>query len=306
MEQTVTSLLHDAAMCPRMPGNISGLCQVCGKPGIGLLFSEWVRDTFTNHDKLQPGEIVCHACLFSFDESNEQLTKMTQKWWATDAEAITANPERVKTWQRKNKTGRIPRPEEIKLQWLWDGWCIPQRMRNYSHFVVNGEWVPLGKGDKARMRELLMQNPDLAIIATSGQKHLIFRAQPGWWQIEEQSVQPFPETLERLLEPVEALYTAFSKSEIETGNYAGHRILKFGLSEWQGLEAQIVRWRGSIQLELALFLAQKGEIDVERTGSPVVRAIRDRVGDEPHGRRKGRGDATCDRSQGIQQLGLGL
>jgi len=133
----------------------------------------------------------------------------------------------------------------------------PQRMRNYSHFIVDGVWIPISKADKPRMRELLQHQPEKAIIAISGQKHIAFRAQPGWWQIEEQTVQPFPKLLEQLLQWVEALYTTFNKSEIENGQYGQHRILKFGLVKWQEIEKQIAPWRNTVQLELALFLAQK-------------------------------------------------
>jgi len=135
----------------------------------------------------------------------------------------------------------------------------PQRMRNYSHFVVDGRWIPLSKGDKSRMADLLMQGPELAVIALSGQKHIIFRAQPGWWQIEEQSALPFPDRLGELLGIVEALYIDFSKTEIEMGDYRQDRIVKFGLAQWQQLENRVAPLRGSIDLELAIFLAQKGE-----------------------------------------------
>lgn len=65
----------------------------------------------------------------------------------------------------------------------------PQRMRNYSHFVVGDVWYPLSKADKQRMLELLPR-ADVAIIAESGQKHLIIRAQPGRWQFEMLSLEP--------------------------------------------------------------------------------------------------------------------
>lgn len=155
--------------------------------------------------------------------------------------------------------------ERSELLALLVGKGKPQRMRNYSHFVVDGEWIPLSKGDKARMADLLLQGPELAIIAISGQKHLIFRAQPGWWQIEEQSVQPFPGKLKTLLATVESLYASFSKSEIGMGNYAQHRVRKFGLSGWWALESQIKPERGSLPFQLALFLAQrKGKRDGQR------------------------------------------
>lgn len=149
----------------------------------------------------------------------------------------------------------------------------PQRMRNYSHFVVDGKWIPLSKADKARIADLLLNGkPELAIIAVSGQKHLIFRAQPGWWQIEEQAVQPFPDKLRSLLNTIEALYTVFSKSEIEAGSYAQYRVRKFGLTEWWALESQIKPGRGSLPFQLALFLAQKGDGDDTgtRTGGGIT------------------------------------
>lgn len=111
------------------------ICRFCGKPGKGEDFQKWVKPTFTNHDKLLPGEIVCNDCLFWFEESSQELADRTDK-------------------------------------------DKPQRMRNYSHFIVGGEWHPLSKGDKAGMIELLtsVPFPELAAIAESGQKHIVFRA----------------------------------------------------------------------------------------------------------------------------------
>lgn len=139
----------------------------------------------------------------------------------------------------------------------------PQRMRNYSHFVVAGEWRPISKGDKRQMADILLhQAPDAVIVAVSGQKHLIFRALPGWWQIEEQAVRPFPAQLAIVLATVEALYgSGFAKEEIETGRYAQARILAQGLPTWRPLEAIIRPLRGSLALSLALFLAQKEQAD---------------------------------------------
>lgn len=50
-----------------------GICRFCGEIGEGVLFETWVKPTFTDHDKLQLGEIVCAACLFWFDEVNQDL-----------------------------------------------------------------------------------------------------------------------------------------------------------------------------------------------------------------------------------------
>jgi hypothetical protein len=214
----VAHMIWSAAGRPAGDGLEHGVCRSCGCTGTGLPFDSWVRDTFTDWDKLRPGELVCHACQFCFTDRNDALTRLTGK-------------------------------------------DKPQRMRNYSHFVVGGKWMPLSKGDKRKMRKLLSSSPGVAIVAESGQKHIIFRAKPGWWQFEEQSLLPFPAELADLLDPVERLYAGFSKAEIETGRYAQHRVLKFGVAEWGPLEAQIRPVRGTARLALALFLAQREEED---------------------------------------------
>jgi len=140
----------------------------------------------------------------------------------------------------------------------------PQRMRNYSHFVLSGEWHPLGKGDKAKMTDLLRQSPGVAVVAYSGQKHIIFRARPNWWQIEENTLRPFPAELFRILPLVEELYNGgMSKTEIETGRYIQHRIMAFGVERWCKIEDSIKPTRGSAALQLAVFLAQKEKGDEE-------------------------------------------
>jgi hypothetical protein len=188
---------------------------MCGQPGVGIEFARWVKDTFTDHDKLRTGTILCHACQFCVHDASELLQARTGK-------------------------------------------DKPQRMRNYSHFVVAGDWHPLSKGDKRQMRELL-PTADVAIIATSGQKHIIFRAQPGWWQVEEQSIRPDVPRWQAAQELVDALYLGFTKSEIETGRYGQHRIRQFGIERWHTLEQQVSPLRGSLLLQLAIFLAQKEE-----------------------------------------------
>jgi hypothetical protein len=130
-------------------------------------------------------------------------------------------------------------------------------MRNYSHFVIGGDWIPLSKGDKGRMVECLRSNPELAIIAVSGQKHIVFRATPGWWQIEEQSTLPLD--VWSVLDAVECLYTIFSKTEIETGMYSQRRMMDFGINDFLSLEDRLKFQRGTLLFDLAIFLAQKKE-----------------------------------------------
>lgn len=139
----------------------------------------------------------------------------------------------------------------------------PQRMRNYSHFIVAGDWIPLSKSDKTKMGDILLnRSPDLAVVSVSGQKHIIFRARPGWWQIEEQTVRPFRDELKNLLAFAEELYQGeLSKEEIETGRYVQYRIIRFGFERWREIENVLRPRRGSIALQLAVFLAQKEKGD---------------------------------------------
>lgn len=215
--------IHALAGSPRMPGDTSGTCRICGRDGSGLPFGEWVRPTFNDHDKLQPGTIICHPCQFLFAEASELLA------------------------QRVGKDK-------------------PQRMRNYSHLVVDDTWHPLSKGQKGLMRTLLLQSPSLAVIAESGQKHLLFRAQAGWLQFEEQSEPLDVSSLQYHMDVVDALYRRFNKAEIASGRYLPHRIKACGAELFADLEERAAPLRGGLYFDVALFLAQQEDTDGQTAG----------------------------------------
>lgn len=215
-----THILYLAAGSPSQQGITEGTCKVCGLPGAGLEFSAWVRQTFTDLDKLVAGDIICHACQFSFCERSDRLAQVVGK-------------------------------EK------------PQRMRNYSHIVTGGQWFPLSKAYKDRMTDLILNSTwDIAVIAQSGQKHLLFRATPGVLLFEEVHI-PDIGGLNDSLDIVVELMETFSKAEIGSGRYLHHRILKFGLDRWNELESNVEHLRGTRIFELALFLAQKKETDID-------------------------------------------
>jgi hypothetical protein len=190
-------------------------------------FDDWVKESFTDWDKLLPGDSICSDCLFWFDEASEALM------------------------QRVGKDK-------------------PQKMRNYSHFIVNGDWIPCSKADKARMKALLTGTPfpELAVVAVSGQKHLVFRARwnppggkAGWIQFEELSFGVDSQILSYWLVRLEDALGVFSKGELESGHYQPFHIMKYGLQDWQALEAALKPQRGSPLLALAIFLAQRRSKD---------------------------------------------
>jgi hypothetical protein len=136
----------------------------------------------------------------------------------------------------------------------------PGCMRNYSHIVLHGEWLPLSKAQKRETYDALLRSPELAVIAVSGQKHLLIRAQPGRWQVEEVAVLPDPSLLEAMMATIQPLYDGgFNKAEIETGLYIPRRIIRYGVEAWQTQEEVIRPWRGMVLFELAVYLLQKGE-----------------------------------------------
>lgn len=223
---TATHLLWQAAGQPPQEEMRTGRCRVCGAGSAGQDFAAWVKPTFTDHDKLQAGEIICPACQFAFAEASIELQARVGK-------------------------------------------AIPQRMRNYSHIIAGGTWYPLSKGAKAAMRRLILEaHPALIVLADSGQKHLVFRAVPNdpvstllRIQFEEQAVLVARDTLARLVATMTTLLTAFSKTEIASGNYAGHRILSYGLAAFRRSESILREYRGSGPFAVALYLAQKEDSD---------------------------------------------
>jgi hypothetical protein len=144
------------------------------------------------------------------------------------------------------------------------GKALPQRMRNYSHFVTaDGQWLPLSKGHKAQIWLALGAQPRLAVLALSGQKHLLFRARPGWWQFEEVPLRPAPHRTTALVGSIHCLLLlGFSKAEIATGHYRQDRLLRAGLAA-RAHDALLRPHRGSPYFALALWLAQAPENDEE-------------------------------------------
>jgi len=228
---SATGLIHAAAGSPDYPHTTEGECRLCGAPGAGLPFADWVKPTFTNHDQLHPGAIICQACQFSADDNSTLLQAR----------------------MGKDK---------------------PQRMRNYSHFVVGDAWQPMHKGMKSEMLAALRSNPAVAVIAVSGQKHIAFRARIGWWQIEESTARPEMARLEECLTHVSALYRIFSKGEISEDQLSPGRMMQYaqawGMADLLRRQAALRPQRGAIAFELAIFLAQKEEEDAGTERLPTA------------------------------------
>src|SRR5690606_28892119 len=195
-------------------------------------WAAWVKDTFTDHDKIQPGTIVCHACLACVDDHSAVLQARTG---------------RDKLQRMRNYSHLVTR----------SGRWIPA-MKNEKRAIAA---ALLDRADP----------PVVAVISLAGQKHLILRARVGWWHIEESALAPQPDAVARMLEPITALYTlGATKQAIETGQYSTAWLRKVDLQQWAACEQAIRPVRGSLLFQLAVWLTQKPEED--ETYDPAARS----------------------------------
>lgn len=132
----------------------------------------------------------------------------------------------------------------------------PQRFRNYSHIVLNNNWYIKNKSEKEDILKLMLQNPEICVIAESGQKHIFFKHIPGTWQLEETTIQPDKKLFKIIHQAITSLSSDFSNDEIQSGQYLQYRIVKFGLKPWQQQENILKQYRGSSMFDLALFFSK--------------------------------------------------
>lgn len=136
-----------------------------------------------------------------------------------------------------------------------------QRFRTYSHIIKDGEWHCLTKADKRKIFQFICEGADLVCLSETGQKHLLFKHKPGFWQLEDMHLRPDIPLLKKLHTAMcELMSYQFSQAEIISGQYITGRIIKAGLSTWQGLESEIKPYRGSKMFDFASFMLYTDEV----------------------------------------------
>lgn len=224
-------------------------CWLCGgsTQDRGWPLRDAINTTFTNHNRaaFPASDAVCWQCVaMSFSES-----------WAR---YVARHPERGLSAHFPQKEGKNLRA----ANWLY-----------FSHLFREG-WHETPS--RARWREILLAPPEppfLAVISTSGQKHLIFRARVArsrdrfWLQFEEETVWFAPARFAPVLQDFEALCAmGFSKDSVTTGRYHHGQLLKSDHSRWRDLERRMALHRRLCPhyVLIARFIAQKASTTTEK------------------------------------------
>lgn len=213
------------------------LCWLCGGPthGVGWPWKRAIKPTFTNHNNASclTSQTICQPCV---------AMQSKETWEAY----VAARPE------LGLKTGHA-------LSW-----------RSYSHaFSAAGHTCPM----RTAWRDWVLDPPEppfLFVIATSGQKHILFRATVANSrdsfpvQLEEETLWVNREDLAECVRAFERIYAlGFSKDSILSGDYHPAQAMKVGVAELREADAAIRPWRERFEgyMRLAHFCAQRPEED---------------------------------------------
>lgn len=137
-------------------------------------------------------------------------------------------------------------------------------LRNFSFVAEEKLHLP----NRVEMRQFLVEPPEppfLIVLAVSQKKHLAFKGTVSYnseiytVMLEETEVIINRKEFTRLLAIVEHFLFAFTKTEIQTGQYNQQRVLKFGIDRWEWFEEQVKPYRGTELLNVVMFVAQKIE-----------------------------------------------
>ncbi|MBA2878028.1 hypothetical protein HNR63_001082 [Anoxybacillus kamchatkensis] len=137
-------------------------------------------------------------------------------------------------------------------------------LRNFSFVAEEKLHLP----NRVEMRQFLVEPPEppfLIVLAVSQKKHLAFKGTVSYNReiytvmLEETEVIINRKEFTRLLAIVERFLFAFTKTEVQTGQYNQQRVLKFGIDRWEWFEEQVKPYRGTELLNVVMFVAQKVE-----------------------------------------------
>lgn len=200
-------------------GATPGTCRITGEASAGLPFAKWVRDTFTDHSFLKPGNIISNEALFCFDEASEYLQQRTGREklqrFRTYSHIVADGVWHVCTKADKEKIFRLLTKSQPEIV------CLSESGQKHLLF---------------KNRPGLWQLEETTDIPADVESLKIIHA-----------------TAQQLMQ------SGFSQTEIISGNYPTYKILKAGLAAWQAPEAVLKTYRFTKIFDLGtwmLFLPQ--------------------------------------------------
>lgn len=207
------SIYKAAGQTPTIDG-VRGVCRITGKDSQGVPFNKWVKDTFTDHAYLSPGDIISFEALFCFEEQSTLLQEKTQRdkpqRFRTYSHIVTEDGSwQVLTKANKREIFHLLAHTKPELVCLTDS---GQKHILFKHRV--GFW---------QLDETFIQ-PNAELLVFLHEKML------------------------------ELLALGFSQTEIQSGKYYHARVLKAVLKVWHELEGQISSYRGKPIFDLAAWL----------------------------------------------------
>lgn len=133
-----------------------------------------------------------------------------------------------------------------------------QRFRTYSHVVSNNKWYCLTKADKEKIYNFIIKDAELICLTDTGQRHMLFKHRPGFWQLDEMYVKPDIPLFKKIHKLMsDMLCLDFSQTEIITGDFKQYRIMNAGLANWKKIEDQLKVYRGSEIFKLTSWMQFK-------------------------------------------------
>lgn len=103
-------------------GDKIGICRITGMPSTGMPFQKWVKDTFTDHAYLYPGDIISNEAAFCFDEASETISHKVGKVYADTGSLFESESKKVEDWKKKKgNKDKLPTPKDIGYTQLQSG-----------------------------------------------------------------------------------------------------------------------------------------------------------------------------------------
>lgn len=196
-------IVYQAAGMKNTSG-IPGTCRITGKQSTGVLFHKWVKDTFTDHGYLKPGNIISNEALFCFDESSELIQKKTGR----------DKLQKFRTYSHiVTKSG----------EWMC---CTKANKEEITEFILSDscEIISLTESGQKHVffkNRLGFWQLDESFVAADVEK---FRLIHGLM--------------------MELLTLGFGQEQVKTGKYNQVQIIKVGFPVWQKIESQLSKHRG--------------------------------------------------------------